>query len=167
MARWRDIKKGKVDKNAQIKEENIKEKKDFIVSVNPFLRVKAFVTDMFMIMMPILYITTYFVMDGKDDFQSNSSAHLVTTALFGIISIIFWVRSGQTPGLKAYELKLIDDTTKEPVSIGIGISRYILFLVSATTILGAILPFFREDKKTLHDLVLKTSVIDAPNQQKE
>jgi len=167
MARWRDIKKGKVDKKTKIKEEKSKIKKDFIVSVNPFLRVKAFVTDMFMIMMPILYITTYFIMNGKDDFQSNSSAHLVTTTLFGIICVIFWVRNGQTPGLKAYELKLIDDTTKKPVSIGIAIARYILFLVSATTILGAILPFFREDKKTFHDLILKTSVIDAPNPVKE
>jgi len=167
MARWRDVKKGHVEQKDNNQKITNTIKKDFIVSVNPFVRVKAFVTDMFMIMMPILYVTTYFIMDGKDDFQSNSSAHLVTTALFGIISIIFWIRSGQTPGLKAYELKLIDDDTKESVSIGIAISRYILFLVSATTILGAILPFFREDKKTLHDLVLKTSVIDAPNQQKE
>jgi len=164
MARWRDIKKGKKTK---VISKPKKVKKDMVISVNPFVRVKAFITDMFMIMMPILYIATYVIMNGKDDFQNNSGAHLLTTTLFGIVSIIFWVKKGQTPGLKAYELKLIDDTTKKNVTTGIAISRYILFLVSATTILGVILPFFREDKKTFHDLILKTSVVDAPNESKE
>ena len=165
MARWRDVKKGKVKKDNQ-KVEPKQKNKNLLVSVNPFLRVKAFVTDMFMIMMPILYIATYLVMDGKDDFQSSNMAHLITTAIFGLITVIFWVKKGQTPGLKAYEIKLIDDTTKEKPSFGIAISRYILFLVSATTIVGIILPFFREDKKTLHDVVLKTSIVYAPNEKK-
>lgn len=31
-------------------------------------RIKAFITDMFMINMPLLYLTTYVFLDGKEDF---------------------------------------------------------------------------------------------------
>ena len=56
MARWRDTKKGNITKN--------EDKKDQIPNVipnqsaSPLFRIKAFITDMFMIMMPIMYITT-------------------------------------------------------------------------------------------------------------
>ena len=33
-------------------------------------RIKAFITDMFMIYAPILYVIAYLVMDGKEDFQA-------------------------------------------------------------------------------------------------
>ena len=114
---------------------------------------------MFMIMMPLMYLTTYVAMDGAEAFKSNDMAHWITTAIYGIITVIFWVKKGQTPGFKAYDLLLIDDNTKRPVSYGIAIARYMMFLVSAVSIVGAILPFFRKDKKTLQDLVMQTSVI--------
>lgn len=158
MARWRDIKKGKVDKNNNSKKPNntpLVENQ----SASPLFRLKAFITDMFMIMMPIMYITTYVILDGKDSFQGNESAHWITMAIYGIITITFWVKKGQTPGFKAYDLILIDDKTKKTLGVVAATLRYILFLVSAITILGALLPFFRKDKKTFQDLVMGTSVI--------
>jgi len=156
MARWRDIKKGKVVKN---KKEINKDEPTYIVSVSPLFRIKSFITDMFMIMMPLMYLTTYVFMDGADAFKNNDMAHWITTAFYGAITVIFWVKKGQTPGFKAYDIILIDDNTKKPVSWGIAIARYMMFLVSAISIVGAILPFFRKDKKTLQDLVMQTSVV--------
>ena len=99
MARWRDVKNGKVTSK--------KPKKDIPLSAqctSILNRIKAFITDMFMIMMPIMYITTYIIMSGKDDFQSSQVARWITMFIFGLIVVIFWVRTGQTPGYKAYSL---------------------------------------------------------------
>jgi uncharacterized RDD family membrane protein YckC len=163
MARWRDVKKGKVEENEPKKtRSNKSEEKDdstYLISASPLLRIKAFITDMFMIMMPIMYITTYVIMDGADSFKGSDSAHWITMAIYGLITVIFWVKKGQTPGFKAYDLRLIDDNTKKPLSLGLAIARYMMFIISAVTIVGAILPFFRKDKKTLQDVIMQTSVV--------
>lgn len=162
MARWRDVKKGK------IKKENKEPSKTTSTTYNyahPVERIKAFITDMFMIMMPIMYITTYVILDGKDAFQANNNAHFLSTAVFGLIIIIFWTKTGQTPGFKAYDIKLINDNTGKEPSFLLATARYILFIVSAATLLGMIFPFFREDKKTLQDILLQTSVIKVPREK--
>ncbi|PIF04130.1 MAG: hypothetical protein CSA86_03275 [Arcobacter sp.] len=157
MARWRDIKK----KSTKQKKENKKEIQTIVPnqSASPLFRIKAFITDMFMIMMPIMYITTYIVLDGKDSFQGSELARWLTMALYGLIVIIFWVKKGQTPGFKAYDLILIDDKTKKTLGFFAAFLRYFMFIISAISIIGVLLPFFRKDKKTFQDLVMSTSVI--------
>lgn len=162
MARWRDVKKGKVDKNInepkKTQEETIENS-----CASPTDRIKAFITDMFMIMMPIMYITTYVILSGKDDFQGSEIARWLTMGIYGLVVILFWIKKGQTPGFKAYDLKLIDDKTKKIPTFTLALFRYIMFLISAISIVGAMLPFFRKDKKTLQDLVTNTSVIKDPS----
>jgi uncharacterized RDD family membrane protein YckC len=158
MARWRDIKKGKTTQTKKQKHTNTNDK-IYIVCTSPLDRIKAFITDMFMIMMPIMYITTYIILDGKDAFQGSQTARWVTMAIYGIITVIFWVKKGQTPGLKAYDLHLIDDNTRRPLTPMLAIGRYILFIFSAVAIVPSLLPFFRKDKKTFQDLLMQTSVI--------
>jgi len=157
MARWRDTKKGKNVKKVteEKKEQNVTPNQ----SCSPLFRIKAFITDMFMIMMPIMYITTYIILDGKDSFQGNEFAHWITMAVYGAITITFWVKKGQTPGFKAYDLILVDDKDKKTLGLIHATLRYMMFIVSAISILGVILPFFRKDKKTFQDLVMSTSVI--------
>ena len=160
MARWRDVKKGKATTNNKSKQVH---EEIYGQCVSPLARVKAFITDMFMIMMPIMYITTYIIMDGKDDFQASDMAHWVTMAIYGLIIITFWVKKGQTPGFKAYDIILVDDETKEKLGVVKATLRYIMFIISAVSIIGFLLPFFRKDKKTFQDLVMQTSVIDDEN----
>jgi len=157
MARWRKIKKGKIVQN----EEKTTEVTTVIEnqSASPLFRLKAFITDMFMIMMPIMYIATYIVLDGKDSFQGSETARWLTMALYGTIVIIFWVKKGQTPGFKAYDLILVSDKDKKTLGIVSATLRYFMFIVSAISIIGFLLPFFRKDKKTFQDLVMNTSVI--------
>ena len=128
MARWRDVKKGQVKTEPNSKNANTNY--DGIICASPLHRIKAFITDMFMIMMPILYITTYIILDGKDSFQGSETARWITMTLYGIITVVFWVKKGQTPGFKAYDLKLIDDNTKETIGYGLAIARYMMFLRS-------------------------------------
>lgn len=157
MARWRDTKKGKATKSVEQKEK-IQE----VVpnqSASPLFRVKAFITDMFMIMMPIMYITTYIILEGKDSFQGSEMARWITMGIYGLIVIVLWVTKGQTPGFKAYDLILIDDKTKKTLGFIPAVLRYFMFIISAISIIGILLPFFRKDKKTFQDLVMNTSVI--------
>ncbi|RXK06688.1 RDD family protein [Halarcobacter bivalviorum] len=159
-SRWRDIKQGNVSKESSSINEEIK---DSFASAPIGHRIKAFIVDMFMIMMPIMYITTYLIMDGKDDFQGSDEARWITALIFGFIIVLFWIIKGQTPGYKAYSIKLIDDATKQNISLPKAILRYLIFLISATTIILAFLPFFRKDKKTIQDILTKSTVIQAEN----
>ena len=157
MARWRDTKKGKVEPKE--KQTKVPADDTYLISASPLFRFKAFVTDMFMIMMPIMYLTTYVVMDGADSFKGSESARWITMAIYGAVTVIFWARTGQTPGFKAYDLRLVDDKTRKPVGYGLAIARYMMFIFSAVSIIGILLPFFRKDKKTLQDVLMQTSVV--------
>lgn len=122
-------------------------------------RVKAFITDMFMIYAPILYLIAYVAMNGKDDFQSSQLAPLIGVLLYGLIYAILLSKFGQTPGKKAYEIKVVDAKTGKNISFFKAILRFIAFLFSATTLLGLFIPFYRKDKKALHDLICGTIVV--------
>lgn len=149
--RFRELKKNK--KPAQIKES-----KKFVYAPYNY-RVKAFITDMFMIYAPILYIITYVFMDGKDDFQSSQLAPFIGVALYGVIYAFLLSKFAQTPGKKAYEIKVLNSTNGENITFIKALFRFVAFLFTATTILGLFLPFYRKDKKALHDLICKTIVV--------
>lgn len=122
-------------------------------------RVKAFITDLFMIYAPILYIVTYIVLDGKDEFQSSQLGPLIGVTLYGLIYAALLSKFGQTPGKKAYEMRVVDDRSGKNISFFRAIVRFIAFLFTATTLLGLFVPFYRRDKKALHDLICKTVVV--------
>ncbi|PHQ65729.1 MAG: transporter [Sulfurimonas sp.] len=122
-------------------------------------RVKAFITDMFMIYAPILYVTAYLIMDGKDDFQSSELAPLLGVTIYGLIYAFLLSKFGQTPGKKAYEMKVVDAKTGKHIGFFKSIFRFIAFLFTATTLLGLFLPFYRKDRKGLHDLLTGTIVV--------
>ena len=163
MARWRDTKKGNITKKTDSEQQtqNVIPNQ----SASPLFRIKAFITDMFMIMMPIMYITTYIILDGKDSFQGSEMARWITMAVYGLIVVVLWVKKGQTPGFKAYDLILIDDKTKQTLGFIPAVLRYFMFIISAISIIGVLLPFFRKDKKTFQDLVMNTSVIIVKRKQ--
>lgn len=122
-------------------------------------RVKAFIVDLFMIYAPILYVITYIFMGGKDDFLSSNLAPFTGVSIYALIYALLVAKSGQTPGKKAYDIKIVDEATLQNISFVRALFRYIMFLVSTTTLFGAMIPLYRKDKKSLHDIVCKTVVI--------
>ena len=122
-------------------------------------RVKSFITDMFMIYIPIMYFITYIVLSGKDDLQGSEIAPLMAVAAYGLIYSFLISKFGQTPGKKAYDLKVVDSKTGEAIDFFRALFRFVMFLITMTTVLGAFLPFYRKDKKALHDLVCNTLVV--------
>ena len=122
-------------------------------------RVKAFITDLFMIYAPILYIIAYVVLSGKEDFQESQLAPFIGVTLYALIYSTLVAKFGQTPGKKAYEIKIVDDKNGSNISFLRALLRFIAFLFTATTLLGLFIPFYRRDKKALHDLICNTIVV--------
>jgi len=122
-------------------------------------RIKAFITDMFMIYVPILYVLTYVILNGKDDFQASNWAPFIAVSLYGVISSFLLYKFGQTPGNKAYTMKVVDVTTHKNITFVQALLRFIGFLVGATFLVGFIVPFYRKDRRSLHDIIAKTTVI--------
>ena len=150
--RFRDLKKSN----------KITKAKDSVPSVNYARytdRIKALITDLFMIYAPILYIITYLFLDGKEDFQASQLAPLIGVSIYGLIYAMLVAKFGQTPGKKAYIIKIVDSNTHKNIGFFRAFIRFIAFLFTATTLLGLFLPFYRKDKKALHDLIVNTSVI--------
>lgn len=159
MAKWRDVKQNKL-KKIQIKAQE-KELKDFFDSTSLPKRIKAFLTDTFLITTPIFYIVIYLIMGSGEDFAENRVLGWSIILIFhSFIIFIFWLKSGQTPGLKAYEIKLVDNKTKKRVSFLQVIIRYIITLFSIISIFLLFVPFFRKDKKTIQDIFSNTLIID-------
>jgi len=98
-------------------------------------------------------------MNGKDDFQSSQFAPFIAVALYGLIYAIFLYKSGQTPGKKAYMMRVVDAKTYKNISFFRALVRFVAFLFSATILFGLLFPLYRKDNKTLHDLLSHTAVI--------
>jgi uncharacterized RDD family membrane protein YckC len=123
-------------------------------------RIKAFITDMFMIYAPILYIITYVFLGSKEAFQSSTIAPFLGVSLYGLAYVLLLVKLGQTPGKKAYGIKVVDAKTGKNLTYLQAIIRFVGFLFSATIVVGLLFPFYRKDNKMLHDLLAGSVVIN-------
>ena len=172
--RFREIKQGKatpVAKKKAIKEKDIKEK-SIVENTNIYYatskdKIKAFLTDAFMLVMPIMFIVFYLVMDGREDFAQHKVLGWIWILIpLVIIQTIFMHLSGQTPGYRNYRIALIDDHTGKKPTLFIILFRNISAILSLFTVLGWALMFFRKDNKNLHDLLSATSVIRTHDKTK-
>ena len=66
----------------------------------------------------------------------------------------------QTPGMKAYGLKIIKASDKERISLGQALIRYLATLFAMASFFLMFLPFFNKDKKTFQDLISNTIIIN-------
>ena len=158
MAKWRDVKNNRVQVEKPIKT-NIKSPKSDLASLSS--RLKAFLTDTFLITTPILYVVIYLIMGSGEEFAQNRALGWgIIFAVHASIILIFWLKNGQTPGLKAYEIKLVDAISKQRVSTIQVLIRYVATLVSVISIFLLFIPFFNKDKKTFQDLFSNTIIIN-------
>ena len=85
----------------------------------------------------------------------------IILAIHFIIIAIFWLKNGQTPGLKAYDLKLVDNKTLSRVSVLQVIIRYFATLTSIISIFFIFTPYINKERKTFQDIVSNTKIIDS------
>lgn len=75
----------------------------------------------------------------------------------------YWQRTGQTPGMRMMNIKVVRDSDGGPVSWGAAILRLIGYWVSgAVFYIGYIWIFIDKRKRGWHDLIASTVVIKAP-----
>ena len=160
--RFRDIKKGK----------NIgkKEKEKSTTDTNNYasvrIKIKAFLTDAFMLVMPIMYVVFYLIMDGREGFAEHKLLGWFYILLpLVVVQTIFMTISGQTPGYRAYNIALIDEKTKMKPTLFVILFRNLSAILSLFTIIGWVLMFFRKDNKTLHDLLSATAVVTTDDKR--
>ena len=154
--RFRDIKQGR-KKEEKIKDISSLKQRDYASKAS---KVKAFLTDAFMLVMPIMYIVFYLVMGGREGFAEHKAlGWLYILVPLVIIQTIFMFKNGQTPGYRAYDLMVIDESTGEKPSFFVILFRNLCAVLSLFTFFGWIMMFFRKDNKTLHDLLSHTAVI--------
>ena len=124
------------------------------------MKIKAFLTDAFMLVMPIMYVVFYLVMGGREGFSEHKMIGWIYILLpLVIVQSIFMYKTGQTPGYRAYNLTLIDENTGKKPSLFIILFRNLAAILSLFTFFGWIMMFFRKDNKTLHDLLSTTATI--------
>jgi uncharacterized RDD family membrane protein YckC len=162
--RFRDVKQGKVPIDLPRKS-----RRQSPAYINAGLRdrFKAFITDSFMLLMPIMYIVFYLVFGGREGFAAHKLLGWVYILVpYVVITAIFLIKSGQTPGMRAYEIRCVDSDSLETPSVGAALLRQILG-VWDFFLFTWILQFFRKDHRTLHELLSHTRLIYAPTPPRE
>lgn len=157
MSRWRDIKQ---NRNSSQNDISIKEESS-IESSSISSRLRAFLTDTFLITTPIFYVVIYLIMGSGEAFaQDRTSGWLMILFVHASIILFFWLVKSQTPGLKAYNVKVVDNKTKQKISFIQALVRYTTTLIAVVSLFLMFLPFLRKDKKTFQDILSNTIIID-------
>ncbi len=138
-------------------------------------RAAGFITDIFMIGLPISLITM--AIFGYDQMHSasgldvlvhdpkaqsnppNPIASITQITLFLITYVSLWHMSGQTPGKKLARIRVVDAKTLKNASVLKLTLRFIGYFISLITLVGFFIGLFRRDKRALHDLLSGTAVI--------
>jgi len=155
MPRWRHVKQGRLQKPQ--KEPTAPKIRYAPISA----RLKAFLTDTFMITMPIFYIVIYLVMGSREEFRENmAQGWLYILIPHYLIVTLLWSLKGQTPGMKAYGIALRrwPGLEKNPDFLRSTI-RYFAMPLSIFSIVGLLIALFRSDRATFHDLISFSRVV--------
>ncbi len=157
--RWRDVKQKKI---APKTPDDPKELRDYATLYERF---KAFMTDSFLLAMPIFYGVIYLVFDGLKGSGGVESHRLEAWAIIliplGILVVWFLSQKGQTPGMKAYEIRAIDNQSGEKPSPTGAFLRYFFFNIAFFSVILLLVPLFRKDRRGVQDLFSGTSLIKA------
>ena len=145
--RWRKIKKQNTPQNISLP---LQEDSNYATF---WERGKAQVIDTFMIYLPLLYFLTYVVIGSAQGFRDSNWGPFVAVLIYGLIVALLMALKGQ----KAYDL-WVRRENNQPITFLFALLRFFLFLISGVTIIGILMPLWRKDKSTLHDLLLKTRV---------
>ena len=168
--RFRNVKQGKETPSAPAgtkrKKTRTPEKSLPYASIGS--KTKAFITDSFMLLMPIMYIVVYLVMGSLQNFAEHKAEGWIYILIpnFVIVFLFFW-KSGQTPGCRAYSIKLVDSSSggkAHPLAIAL---RFYFELVSIVSVFGLLMAFFRKDHKCLHDLISGTALVYTETEKQQ
>jgi uncharacterized RDD family membrane protein YckC len=163
VARWRYIKQNRSStKKIQIEKKDLYQDISFATTIP---KLKAFLIDTFMLVMPIVYIVIYLIMGDRVSFKDNLlQGWLYILIPMALTIVSFYTISGQTPGLKAYNLKIISIKTRQKPTLIQALFRFILFTINFLSIFGLFYPMLTKNRQGIHDILSRTAVVtDHPD----
>ena len=102
-------------------------------------------------------------LSGADTVDTNSELHLLFQLGWLVVVIgffcFFWMRAGQTLGMRAWRLKIVKEETLDTPSLQQCIGRCALAPIGLS---GFFIGLLRNDKQCIHDILTKTQVILLP-----
>jgi uncharacterized RDD family membrane protein YckC len=127
--------------------------------------IDGIILSVIMIALSIILTPILFVAAANEEAGAAAGAGFLYLFLIGVISILyfpfFWQRSGQTPGMKFFRLRVVRDEDGGPITWGKAILRLIGFWVSSAVFyLGFIWIFIDKRRRGWHDLIAGTVVIE-------
>ncbi|PAF47159.1 RDD family protein [Helicobacter sp. 12S02634-8] len=131
---------------------------EILGKIYAFGRFKAFITDLFMIYTPILYIVAYVILGSAEAFLHTQIGIFICVCLYGLISAVFIAVSGQTPGLRYMDLAIIR-TQGGKVGFLRALVRFFIWIIGTALLIGLFTPFMRQDRKCLHDFLCDTIIV--------
>ena len=141
MAKWRDVKQ----KRVQNKEFFETIKKTTLASLPS--RFKSFLTDSFLITTPITYIVMYLILGGGTAFADNRVfGWCLILGVTAFIIVFFWYVKFQTPGMKAYSLKIVN-INHQRISFLQAFVRFLATLFAMISLFLLFVPFLIKKKK--------------------
>lgn len=172
MPRWKDVKKGR---HTPSEPHTIKDKVFYAGFWSRFL---ALSVDVFMIGIPIsllIYFSFgYETMQNQPGFidaiegvqpgkEPNILIPLLTMSLWSFVTLIFWYKTGQTPGKKMANVIIVDAKSHKKASLVQLIVRLLFFIMPIFAFFSFFIMLFHPKKRTLHDIFSRTSVIYKPS----
>ena len=114
-----------------------------------------------MLLMPIMYVVFYLVMGSREEFAEDKLIGwlYILLPLITVQTLFMYFGKGQTPGYRAYDLRVVDSKTFQQPPLFSIIFRNFAMILSLLTLVGWLMMFIRKDKKGLHDLLSQTTVI--------
>jgi len=153
--RFRDTKKNKITKGTE------KIAKPTIPYASKGKKAKAFLTDIFMLFMPIMYAVIYLVMEGREGASEEKLlawAYVMIPYLL-ILTLFMYKDEGRTPGARSQGLKVIEFHTLEKPSLFSIVFRNLMLPFSLFIPIFWFVPLFRKDGRAIHDLLSATCLI--------
>lgn len=138
---------------------------------NLSLRFFASVIDFCFLFFPLYFILLSFLpleplFEGALFFKDfNFFTYITIYFFYGIVVIFSWYKfNGATIGKKILRLKIVNFETKTDLTLKQFIIRYFsyfIYFIPILFIISFLLSYFREDKRTLHDILSSTQVIST------
>lgn len=162
--RFRDLKQGRVSEVNSTS----KPTKPQIPFAKNGVKAKAFLTDIFMLFMPIMYLVIYLVMDGREGASHEKllAWTYVMIPFLLLLTLFMFKDEGRTPGARSQGLKVIEFHTLENPSLFSILFRNFSLLFTLFIPIFWFVPFFRKDGRNIHDLLSATCVIVDPTPPK-
>jgi uncharacterized RDD family membrane protein YckC len=102
-------------------------------------------------------------MGDREGFREHmGQGWLIILVAHFAVTLAFWALKAQTPGMKAYDLYLVDTQTGEKPGLVKLAIRYVMLQTAILSFLGMFLPYLLKTKEGLHDLVSGTCIVYRP-----